>query len=70
MMSLAGIAMNLSGAPIDVAEVPNGAAAKAPQQLGLRLESRKVQAEMIGVDHLEKTPAANRERFSRNPLVY
>jgi len=59
MMSAAGIGLNLAGVPVDVADLPGSAVAKAVQQLGLRLESRKVQVEMIVVDHVEKTPTAN-----------
>jgi uncharacterized protein (TIGR03435 family) len=56
MMSAAGIGFNQAGLPGDVADSPGSSVTKAVQQLGLRLEARKVRVETIVVDHLEKTP--------------
>jgi uncharacterized protein (TIGR03435 family) len=59
MIAAAGIGINQAGLPGDVADSSGSSVANAVQQLGLRLEPRKLPVETIIVDHLEKTPTAN-----------
>lgn len=48
------------GSPGDVASEPSGASIfQAVQQLGLKLDPRKLPVELIVIDHIEKTPTEN-----------
>jgi uncharacterized protein (TIGR03435 family) len=47
------------GGPAETASTPGGSIFTAIQTLGLKLEPRKVQVEILVIDHLEKTPTDN-----------
>jgi uncharacterized protein (TIGR03435 family) len=60
-MRSAGVAMpaGAGGAAADTASEPGSSVLNSVQQLGLKLEARKMPLEMIVIDHLEKLPTEN-----------
>jgi uncharacterized protein (TIGR03435 family) len=48
-----------AGGATDTASEPGSSIVTSVQQLGLRLEARKVPLDMIVIDHLEKLPTEN-----------
>jgi uncharacterized protein (TIGR03435 family) len=59
-MATAGPAANAGKSPADAASDPSGSSLfTSVQQLGLKLDPRKLPYEFIVIDHLEKTPTEN-----------
>jgi uncharacterized protein (TIGR03435 family) len=59
MMPMPGGGGDASHSPSAAASTPSSSVFAAVQQLGLKLESRKVPIEMIAIEHLEKAPTEN-----------
>jgi uncharacterized protein (TIGR03435 family) len=55
----AGAGGDASRTPSSAASTPSSSVFAAVQQLGLKLESRKLPIEMIAIEHLEKEPTEN-----------
>lgn len=56
----AGHGPEMAGSPADAASTPSGSSVLAAlQQLGLKMEPRKMPVETIVIDHLEKMPTEN-----------